>query len=348
LKPAPAVAALILCAVVLLSARSSAQPRVAIVTSEPADAAEELNVEEQLRAELRAAGFDVHVVQTPESASAAALEGVARETGSFAAIAVVRVPGQPAAADVWVTDRVTGKTLLRRVRAEGTPDTSARILALRAVELLHASLIELNVPHPARGEATADPAVREFAAPASETDRLEPDASGFERFVVEAGAGLLAGPGGIPAAIAPAIALGLRQGRTWSARLFVCAPAISTVSAAPGTAQVDQELALLRVAFEPVFAGRFMPSLSMAAGAYRLGVAGDAAPPFVGQRGHAFAAAFGGGVAVRLMLSRKIGARLGADALIVAPRPVVGFAGRAVAEAARPMLVLSSTLEASW
>ena len=69
----------------------------------------------------------------------------------------------PGSAELWVIDRVTGKTVVRRVNAAaGDPARAAEILAVRAVELLRASFLELAIT------PDAEAAPRPATAPAVE------------------------------------------------------------------------------------------------------------------------------------------------------------------------------------
>ncbi len=85
-------------------------------------------------------------VRTVEASSRDGRAEVERVEGSFATIAIVTTD-LGAAADVWIADRLTGKTVVRRVVV---PDpalpTAASDLAVRSVELLRASLLELREP----------------------------------------------------------------------------------------------------------------------------------------------------------------------------------------------------------
>lgn len=110
----------------------------------------------RLAAELRAAGFLVRVIdaapgldgrgQVEVSARSGEQERGAARTAeaSFATIAILET-ARGAAADVWVADHLTQKTLVRRVEIgdAGSP-TAASDLAVRSVELLRASLLEVK------------------------------------------------------------------------------------------------------------------------------------------------------------------------------------------------------------
>src|SRR5882724_11164477 len=99
----------------LLSASSAgaALPRVALWVSGPSDR-DRVELETRLRAELAIAGFESVALDAFAESDRASLERAARASGSFAAIAVVR--RGKLNAEVWVADRVTGKTVLRTVR----------------------------------------------------------------------------------------------------------------------------------------------------------------------------------------------------------------------------------------
>jgi hypothetical protein len=98
----------------------------------------------RLRAELVSLGFEVELALAPEvEPSRASLEQAAREAG---AVAALRVRASRAGVEVWVMDRVTSKTVLREVVFTGGDDEG--LVAVRAVELLRASLLEVALPGP--------------------------------------------------------------------------------------------------------------------------------------------------------------------------------------------------------
>lgn len=101
----------------------------------------------RLAAELRELGFDALLIAPDgEVASGASLEASAREAGAVAALRGVP-SGQ--GVEVWIADRVTGKTLLREIEDTG-PDSA---LVLRTVELLRATLLEISIPEAPAAEA---------------------------------------------------------------------------------------------------------------------------------------------------------------------------------------------------
>src|SRR5262245_14962828 len=113
-------------------APSHAAPRVVLVAYAE-NSLEEATAWQQLRAELAADGFEVvTLTNTPET-----LEEQAIRTKGCAAMRLVHAE-HGLAADVWIQDRNTGKTMVHRVSARGRSPEAARDLALRTAELLGA------------------------------------------------------------------------------------------------------------------------------------------------------------------------------------------------------------------
>jgi hypothetical protein len=99
----------------------------------------------RLQAELNVEGFDAQVTEVDLGPDVrASLEKVAPTMSATAVVAVV-AGGEPASAELWVVDRVTGKTVVRRVHADPKAARIAEVLSVRAVELLRASFLELAI-----------------------------------------------------------------------------------------------------------------------------------------------------------------------------------------------------------
>src|SRR5256885_6393714 len=103
-------------AVALLVPSSALAERARVALAMPADPDEvQAEVATRIRAELETALFEVVVV--PLDAGTDPRQGVesaAIEPRPIATVAIVRLQNRPAV-DVWVSDRVTGKTLVKRV-----------------------------------------------------------------------------------------------------------------------------------------------------------------------------------------------------------------------------------------
>jgi hypothetical protein len=115
---------------------------VALVTTDPS-AELSHRVEEQ----LEALGFDVIVLNPPVTGSAGptSLEQAARNVG---AIAAIRIVPMAQSVQVWIADPVTGQAVFRETVPPSGQKPSDAAVALGAVELLRASLLELHPPEP--------------------------------------------------------------------------------------------------------------------------------------------------------------------------------------------------------
>jgi len=140
----------------------------------------------RVAAELEALGFSVQSQTRAPRPTELAAE--ARRAGAFAAIGIG--PTAEGSVEITVLDRVTGKTLRRELLGRSLTDPTTReLVALRASELLRASLMEIEAPHPPRGELEPSPVVSRVAS-APETIR-RPE----RRFRLGAESGVLVAPG---------------------------------------------------------------------------------------------------------------------------------------------------------
>lgn len=313
------------------------RPRVAIWLAGPYDD-QRTELETRIRAELAIAGFDsVELDAAPES-DHEALGRAAKNFGCLAAIGVVRKGSLDA--DVWVADRVTGKAVLRHVHFGADSADAAAIFALRAVELLHASLLELGESHPTRGEVRAPPEVQRWAAPP--TPRAAPPSREMHAGVV-----VLGGPGGVPVSVAPALGFSWRPVASWAGGLEVSGPAISHVEGPEGSARIDQEAAYAFVRFEPLGRSAFSPYGRAGLGATRFGVDGQATTPYTNQSNQLWSAVGVAGLGLRIG-GGLVQVAAGIDTLWLSSRPAVEFAGRTIAKAGQPTLEAHVELGVAW
>jgi hypothetical protein len=108
-----------------------------------------------LGAALLAAGFDsVEVCVDANADATCATEQAGLGARVFAAVAL-RPVANSAAIDVWIADSMTQKTSVRRIAVVLRDRTaSSREIALHALELLRASLLELESPRPSSSKET--------------------------------------------------------------------------------------------------------------------------------------------------------------------------------------------------
>jgi hypothetical protein len=301
----------------------------------------------RLRAELVAAGFEVTEIERQGDDTREAAEANAAAAGVFATIAIV--PRTADAADIWVVDRVTGKTVVRRIQVStGTGRDVATVLAVRAVELLQASLLEaLEPPPPA--ESTATPAVPPSPSPVVPSDvsawmeaRRPPTEPGPSagRFALQAGVGVLHSFSGVGPAVLPVLGLAYRFTTDWEVALRAGGPAFAADLRAPGgTIAVRQELLGVEVAYQFLSAAAAVRPMAVGSiGTYHLDVVGAAAPPYKGESNDRFAAFFAIGPGARLRMGERVSLLGDLRLVFIAPQPIVRAAEAKAGSMSRPSL----------
>jgi hypothetical protein len=268
----------------------------------------------------------------------AEIESASAAIGPIAVLAIEPVPG---AAELWLSDRLTGKLVIRRIQTRrGSAATAAADLALRAVELLRGSLLEITVELPEAPEPPPPPPpdVARFVAQTAPGHR----AFFSERLGLGAGATLLGlfapwGP-----AYAPVIRLSYGR-RRLASRLSLVGPATAGEvrafdgGALLGTAQIRQEMALLEglVTFRPE--ARLQPFLSLGAGLHHVRVTGQgAARVFPDRSGAAFGLALDGGAGLAVRLGPRAALLLELHLLAVLPQRRVLIVDQEAARVGRP------------
>ena len=316
-------ALLILLALALSLPRpAAAASRVVLLRSGNGDALGR-QAETLLAAELRASGFEVVTRErAPGLDLRADMDGAAGALRPIAVLTIAATTG--AAAEIWLSDRVTGKLVIRRIEAGGDGDPAAS-LALRAVELLRGSLLEITVdpPSPAPAPRPAPPPdVARFVATTSAGHR----AWFVEGLGLSLGGALFGTPRAAGVTYAPALRLSYGGRRSFCLRLSVVGP--GSVGDAPvhdgpsllGTAHLHQELALLELvrAFRPDT--RLQPFASVGGGAHQLRVTGTGGSPvFPDRQGRRLSAVVTGGLGLALRLGNR--AALVLEGTLLAGRP---------------------------
>lgn len=298
----------------------------------------------RLRGELVAAGFDAEVTELSLGEDVrASLERLAPPAGGAAtALVAVVASSDPSSADLWVIDRVTGKTVVRKVNAGGADAPRvAEVLAVRAVELLRASFLELAIAAPPSAEAPppAPVVVERFATATLE----EADWT----WAVEAGGGTAVAVSGPWNAILSVARIEHAFGRRLCARITFAGLGTAARVDTPGGGYVDlsQTVLLAEGLFRFRRGRRIEPILSLGAGALRLGADSHESAPYAALSGARWAGAGDAGVGIRLPLRRhrfELGVEV--HALLAQPYPSVRFFGTEVAQAGRPSLIGSVTL----
>jgi hypothetical protein len=323
------------------TAATAAAPLVVLVRPSPSSSDRDEALV-RLRAELSSAGFDIAVVDSEADADPReTIEQTLRERGPAATIGIF-------GGELWIADRLTGKTVVRTLDASDTGGRRApEVLAIRAAELLRASLSELlfapsNASPPPPAATKPPAAVTNWVSTA-----LEPGERAF-RVGFEAGAAVLGSLEGVPPAVTPLVRARMALGKGWLVR--ATAAGLGTrpeVSSGTDTASIRQDLLLAEIQARLSANKPLRPLASIGVGAYRFGLEGRATWPDSGLDGWRFnpAADVGLGFAVRLHPHLEIS--LETHAIFVHPQPAVRFFEETVAHAGRPTLFGSLTL-AGW
>jgi hypothetical protein len=338
--PRSAVFTLLALAIVLASGILRAEAALVVLVRPGTQTAVVTEAITRIRGELIADGFEVSVVDAPPGSDpASVLARADQQTGAAATIGLF-LHADASAAELWVVDRLTNKTVVRRVEMiSGAGASVPEVLARRSVELLRASLLEILVDAQKRPSAT--PAPRAHAS-RWVARALEPQRSIFG---VEAGAQVLTGFGGIGAAILPVARVRLALGERIVTRLTLTGLGTRPVVEAPeGTATVSQALALLELIGEIAPSSWLRPTVSLGAGAYHIGVEGSANAPYAAREGAAYTFAADAGAGLALSLTSSFAVALEGHALLLAPYPVISFLGADTVETGRPLVSGALTL----
>lgn len=334
---------LVVTAMLLASRAARAESALVVLVRPSAQSGVVTEAITRIRGELIADGFEVSIVDAPPGSDpASVLARADQQTGAAATLGLF-LHADASAAELWVIDRLTSKTVVRSVEIGKSPSASApEVLARRSVELLRASLLEILVDAQKRPSTTP--------APRAQASRwvaraLEPHRSSFG---IEAGAQVLGGFGGIGAAVMPIGRVRVGLGERFVARLTLSGlGSRPRVESPEGTARVRQELGLLELLGEIAPRSWLRPAVSLGAGAYHLAVDGTANWPYAGLEGDRFAFAADAGAGLALSLTPSFALSLEAHALLVAPYPVIQFLEVDTAETGRPLLSGALTLVGS-
>lgn len=292
----------------------------------------------RIRGELVADGFQVSVVAAaPGATRDALLISAVRERAPAATIGLF-LNVDASSAELWIVDRLTNKTVVRSVELnDSVAGHAPEVLARRSVELLRASLLEIVVD--ARPVAPERAAARAQASTWAARP-LEPPPP---RWAAEAGAQVL-GVSGIGSAVMPIGRVRFTLNQRLGARLSLAGLGTRPrVESARGSAAVNQGLGLLELVADILPRGRLTPSISLGAGAYHIGIEGNATTPYVGQSGDRWVFATDAGAGLAFALSPSFGLALESHATLVTPYPVIRFLDERSVSVKNPLLSAALT-----
>jgi hypothetical protein len=300
-----------------------------------------------LHGELLSVGLEDKMITRPAAEDSAGLdsrawmERLAAERGT---IAVIDVVGDDAvtAVDVWVL-KSPGRFEVTRVAVDPDTANSSVRLAIRALEALHASLVEVDF---AARYRLSQPTVR---TPTIANSRGNADRAASPRKYVgfEVGAAALMSLDGVGPAILPVVRA------DWAARSWLVVQAATaglgtraTVTTAEGSARVTQEYAVLGGCYRFQPGRRWWPFFSVAAGVMHTSTQGRSV---LGRNGNgegqwSFLADTGIGAGVRFYNSYYL--TLSGHVQVAHPYVAIHFGEPVVATTGRPNLHFDFTVGA--
>jgi hypothetical protein len=292
----------------------------------------------RLRAELAALGLDSESMPLAAAPELGTLAELARAHRSEVALFVeFGVSG----ARVSIADRVTNKVLRRDLPTtdatgpnETVPssDELASSVALGAVELLRASLLELDTLVP-DGALETHTAWIEVARPPSV-------------FALGLGLALRGGPGGAPPLVMLDLGGSLALAKQARVTLTGSLPVHPThLEHAPGNATLWLGSMALGLRLEPKGERRLQPEFELGWLGACLSADGAAKPPYQGQRVRSISGGPHLALGLRYALSRSLALRAGLDIALFLSRFAISFGDHAVTHIGRPWLGLMFGVE---
>jgi hypothetical protein len=309
---------------------------VAIVTAEP-----NAPLTRRVRAELEGLGLDVIVIRPPDEASPsrAPLDQAARNVGAVAAVRLV--VSSEGKVEVWVADRVTGKSVVRELDASESASDAA--VAVGTVELFRASLMELHAVDAPHGDAPATDKLRALALPVS--------SSSFDpRLGIAVGGAIDLGLRGLgPSADATLGVWARLEGRLGLRAFGYATLSPAHVTTASGAIDVRSQTFGAMLAYDLAAAtASWVPSVSLGAAASHVSSTGTAAPPFVGTTDDTWVAGPAADLGLAWAFVRGLRLRADARGAVAFDAPSIRTpAGRAATFAA-PLVALSLAAEVMW
>jgi hypothetical protein len=322
------------CAALFWTARALAATVLIVRPVNSTQAMEETVV--RIRGELLSAGFAVEMVDSAEANSRDQLEKLAAQRGADAALGIVGNTA-PNSVEAWVVDRLTGKSVMRRLPYEPQSDRAPQTLAIRAIELLRSSFLEMNLMPEERARAEVPPEVERLVG-VDVTPRRR------ELFGIEVGAAGILGGGGVGPVIVPVLAFNLALGQHFLMQATLAGlgtrPSVTTKE---GSAQVAQQLALFGFSYRFRQGGRWQPFVGLAAGALYTSAKGSAEYPKRGLSAHQWSLLMDAGAGCRLRLRDRFFLALAGHLQVAQPYPSLRFLDSDVASSGRPNVLLALT-----
>jgi hypothetical protein len=306
---------------------------------------------ERLGGELTSEGFSAEFVDVPEQLGELSsgnarpwLEGLAKRRDLDAVVAILG-GGELDTVEVWVVDRITGKSVVRTAYTGPADARTPRIISIRALELLRSSLLEVELasaePQPEQRKPPPETVIRYLE---SERQKLRP-----QRFAVELGAFATMALDGFGPALLPVARFDWALQSPFAVYVQVAGlgtrPSIST---GQGDAELTHSHVLLGGTFDAAATRTIRPFVFLSGGVLHTTVVGRPdQPTYQGHSPQGYSFLFDAGLGVRVVTSDHLFVSLGVHAQGAHPAPAVRFVGQVVTTWARPNLAVDVSV-GSW
>ncbi len=298
----------------------------------------------RLRAELASAGFKLVIVTPPRpEVDRRDLELLAQREGAVGALSLLRSQPGP---QVWVVDPSSGRTVFRDDISGFSNDDRTDAIAVRMVETLRATMLQVESPHAVPVEPPPPP--REILIPPP-TAHAPWATSSRWALRVTGGAGYSVGGVGVTDHVGASFVW-----RTTPRLRFALdgalTPVQAKVSGPEGQASIGLYLAGLSFGYsllDPNAAARLRSGAGLWIGVVTM--KGEAQAGYLNQRATIVAAVPHADLSFEIPLSRRLAVGLGLSLGTSAPGAAVQFAGRRVATWGRPfglgLLAVESSID---
>lgn len=288
----------------------------------------------RLAGELRAAGFGVVRLTSAKPDPRGSLEEALATSGAAAGIVLERDEDR-ARAEIWVSDRLTGKLSVRPLSGDDGPS----VLAVRAVELLRASLLELEpeATPPGIERAPIDALVK--APPAKKPSPLASLRAGLG---VEVSFVTALHPEVGAFAFAPALRAFGSADMGLGGRLTVVAPMLGTeLEGALGIARISTELFLGELLYTPPLSEWVNLTVALGAGGMHLAATGELDEPARARSEDLGALVIAPSVGLVARVAGPLALTLEGGAVFALPPPRIEMGDEELGVLARPTISVS-------
>lgn len=323
-----------------------AAPVAIVVNAAPSPPASETM--SRLRGELLSLGLEVEVSERPAPSGPAAdpRDWLLRLAVARKAIAVIDLveEEEALAVDVWVVKSPLGRFDVTRVAMEPTtsnaPSASGR-LALRAIEALRASLLEIDLAARQRQAETSTKAAAEPSRAAV------PLGVAGAHFAFEVGAAAVGGRDGLGPLLLPLLQASWEP-RAWLAMQATFAGLGTRASATTGDgrARVGEYFGMLGAHYRFRPGERFWPFVALAAGGLRTSIEGEAGAGALAHVTTAWSLLLDGSVGAGLRLYGRTYLTLAFHARVTQPYIAIHVVDTVAGTTGRPDYLLTLTVGA--